>query len=307
MTSYKYNSLVSVIIPTYNCANFITKTLESIINQSYSNIEILIVDDGSNDATPDIVNNVIKSDNRVRYLWKQNGGQASARNMGIEHSGGDFIAFCDSDDYWEPNKLSLQMPLFNNHLIGVCYSDAEIFNSDTGDVIPFDRGKYLALRRGNILGHLLSTNFIVHSSIVIRKSCFNVVGVFDETIKMGDDWDMLLRLATRYEFDYCAEKLVFYRIARQGQLSNKVLNRIESNQQIFEKYIKQNPGVIDKKAINKAKSVMLIVNAWTLINIDVHKSVQYCLNAIKCNPTSVSLYLFLIKSLVVLITNKKSS
>lgn len=303
MTSSEYNPLVSVIVPTYNCAEYIDETLRSIINQSYKNIEVLVIDDGSTDATSDIVGRYILVDPRINYFWKQNGGQPTARNMGIKQAQGDLIAFCDSDDLWKPNKLSLQIQLFNDSSIGVCYTDAEIFSSVTGDISSFPRNNYFAFCRGIILSDLLKFNFVVHSSIVVRKTCFDVAGYFDETIKMGDDWDMLLRLATYFEFDYCYDKLVSYRIARNGQISSNLIRRFESNRIIFDNYINKHPGVVTKEAINKARSIYFIEYAWFLRPVDIKQSIRCYLLAIKFKPTNLSNYLYLFKSFLLFLNS----
>src|SRR5690554_3627666 len=119
--------LVSVVIASYNMGQYISQAVDSILNQMWSNLEVIVVDDGSQDNTP-VVMQGYESDKRVRYFRTDNQGQPKAKNYGLKQAGGDFIAFCDADDFWEPNKLEVQIPLFDNPKVGIVYS--EISNID---------------------------------------------------------------------------------------------------------------------------------------------------------------------------------
>jgi glycosyltransferase involved in cell wall biosynthesis len=118
------NDLVSIVIPVYNGAEYIEKTVDSILSQQYSNFELLLVNDGSSDSSKEIIDALVIRDARVKTFHKENGGVAAARNYGIDKAEGKLIAFCDQDDLWLPSKLSKQIPLFDNEQVGLVYCGA---------------------------------------------------------------------------------------------------------------------------------------------------------------------------------------
>jgi glycosyltransferase involved in cell wall biosynthesis len=122
--------LVSVIVPTYNREKIVGATIEGILEQTYGDIEVLVVDDGSQDDTESVVASYLRKDPRVSYHKKENGGVGSARNLGIERARGEFIAFCDSDDIWLPDKLESQLPLFGDPKVVLVHGRAVNMDQD---------------------------------------------------------------------------------------------------------------------------------------------------------------------------------
>lgn len=192
--------LVSVIIPTYNREHLIIRSLKSAISQTYTNIEIIVVDDGSNDGTENIVCSI--EDSRIFYLKHEiNKGANIARNTGISISKGKYIAFLDSDDEWFPNKLEIQVAVFlkcSNPKIGVVYSGFYKSENEIKQYIP----PISSQKEGNIHKDLLRGNFIITPSVLIKKECFDRVGLFDEHFCRLEDWELWIRISKHYDFKF---------------------------------------------------------------------------------------------------------
>lgn len=294
--------LVSVVIPAYNCEEYIKKTLKSIISQTYTEIEIIVVNDGSTDKTSKIVKDMCKDYNIIKLVTQNNSGQATARNKGISLAKGEFIAFCDSDDEWAPNKLEMQIPLFNDSDVGLVYSDIHVLDDETNMEIDFKRPTSMQLRRGMVLKYLLKDNFVAHSSIIIRKSCFVKSGIFNENVKRSDDWDMLLRIAANFKFDYAEEKLIWYRTNRSGQISNNVIKRLDSKDQIFKNFLNSYNHLVSKSDVKlffkeQHKSYSFFYRSKHPV-----KALFHSLKAISFSPTEIRLYRSLIINSIYLIT-----
>lgn len=195
---------VSVIIPTYNSAEFLAEAVDSVLAQTWSDFEIVIVDDGSTDDTRDVA---ARYGDHVRYLYQQNEGPSSARNMGIKEAKGTYVAFLDSDDAWEPEKLRIQMDFMGEHpeITLVC-TDSSLMGSR--------ECRERKLRRdlmGNLFPVLYSNSFIRTSTVLMLRECFRDVGYFDERYRSAEDYDVWLRVAKRYAIAYLNQPLVRYR------------------------------------------------------------------------------------------------
>ncbi|MGH7146336.1 MAG: glycosyltransferase [Nitrospiraceae bacterium] len=203
--------LVSVIIPTHNCAAFIVDTLKSLEAQTYTNFEIIVVDDGSTDNTGTVLAPYC---DRIRCIHQENRGAAAARNAGIRQAQGEFLAFLDADDVWFPPKLELQVQAFKSHPeAGLAFADFLDFD-DSGvtrqsrlNTWPearawFERhrveGSEIAC--GHMYGELLAANWIHASSAIVRRDVLSEVGWFDESLRAGEDLELWLRVAQRYPF-----------------------------------------------------------------------------------------------------------
>jgi glycosyltransferase involved in cell wall biosynthesis len=207
--------LMTVIIPLYNGAAFIERTLRSVMAQTYPNLEILVVDDGSTDRSAQIVEGLSVQDDRIELIPKPNGGVASARNLGIQRAQGEWIGFVDADDLWDPTFMQkvVDRTAVLRDSVGVIYGWAQ--NIDERDqVIP---GVHVAYITGNVYGTLLCHNFLGNASAtVIRRSCFERVGGYDSGLRKAqaqgcEDWDLYLRLAEYYDYAVIPELLVGYR------------------------------------------------------------------------------------------------
>lgn len=211
---------VSVIMAAYNHGAFIPAAIESVLAQTMPDLELLVVDDGSTDATPDAVRPYL-ADPRVRYFRQENRGQAAAKNHGIARSTGDFVAFLDADDVWLPRKLERQLPLFDAPRVGVVHSQREVIDA-RGKIRPTPRRK---LPHGDVLNQLFVDNFVCFSSAVVRRTCFEARGVFDERFRVGIDYELWLRMAAKFLFRHVDEPLTLYRTGH-GQLSDRKDERL---------------------------------------------------------------------------------
>lgn len=202
----KENPLVSVILPTYNRAELLKRAIDSVRAQTYENLEILIIDDASSDDTESIVRSY--RDARIRYIrHSSNLGGAAARNTGLQLARGHFIAFLDSDDEWVPEKVERHIEVFQT------YPDYDIVYSAIRQVYPDGsfRISYHDGPEGRIYDLLLQRNVVgPTSAFVIRRTCFERVGGFDESLPSAQDYDMWLRLARHYKFKCIREPLVNY-------------------------------------------------------------------------------------------------
>ncbi len=196
------NALVSVIIPTYNRESTIEKSLQSVMNQTYKNIEIIVIDDGSTDNTENIVKDI--QDERILYIKQENKGVSRARNTGILNSKGEYIAFQDSDDIWHANKLEVQMKKFRNSQYGLVYSSFNKIYEKKNSVLPkLKRGK-----EGNIYFDLLKLNFIGCPTVILKKEVVEKCGIFDESLHKYEDWEYFIRISREYKVLFVEEVLV---------------------------------------------------------------------------------------------------
>ncbi|EDX76939.1 glycosyl transferase, group 2 family protein [Coleofasciculus chthonoplastes PCC 7420] len=211
-------SLISVVIPVYNGEKTIRQTIESVINQTFSNFELIVIDDGSQDSTLDIVRSI--SDSRLKVFSFPNAGLATSRNRGIQLASGDYISFIDADDLWTGNKLEAQLKaLLDNPQAAVAFSWTDCID-ESGQFSR--RGNYTTVS-GNVYAQLLLTDFIENgSNLLIRSEAFKKVGYFNESLPAAEDWDMWLRLAVNYEFAVVPSPQVFYRLSTTSMSANVV-------------------------------------------------------------------------------------
>jgi glycosyltransferase involved in cell wall biosynthesis len=202
--------MVSVILPTYNRGLEIKRAIDSVLKQSYRDFELIVVDDGSTDATDLLLEEYI-AHGFIRYHRQDNRGVAEARNLGVDVSNGRYIAFCDADDVWLPKKLERQMPLFDHDTVLV-FSNAYIADAALNTkFIAYDVVHPCA---GFAYERLLQNNFLVTSSVIVRKASLTerFRGV------TASDWRMWLQVAKKGRFAYTEEPLVIY-AEREGGLS----------------------------------------------------------------------------------------
>jgi glycosyltransferase involved in cell wall biosynthesis len=227
---------VSVVIPAYNSAKYLPETIESIISQSFKDIEIIIIDDASTDNTSDIIARINSSDIRYFRLEANHGGPSRPRNVGIQKAKGEFIAFCDSDDLFVPGRLSTAIKfLRNNPDIGMVFTDAQKFDEDTGaDIGNFLNGYDLfhslpkekvaescfIIASEDAFSCLFYENYIMPTGVTVRASVFETVGYFDETITNGDDRDMWFRISKDYPIGFI-DKVGFKYRKRANSISTR--------------------------------------------------------------------------------------
>ena len=238
---------VSVVIPTYNNAQYLEEALDSVFSQSLAPYQVIVVDDGSTDNTQDIVSNYGRN---IIYRRIENSGQAYARNIGIELVKGEYTAFLDADDIWLPTKLEKQIALIEKYPkcpMVFCNFSEFVENSSSPDVITdwLSTKKWLAT--GNIFANLVMSNFILPSGVLLRTRYLKEVGGFDPELSPREDRDLCLRLAAKYSIE--GDKTVLVR--KRKHRSNSGVNYEKGNLMLYyimEKMLKQNIPANDKHA-----------------------------------------------------------
>jgi glycosyltransferase involved in cell wall biosynthesis len=240
--------LITVVIPLYNGAEFIERTLRSVMAQTYQKLEILVIDDGSTDFSPELVRTLGNQDDRIKLITQPNGGVASARNLGIAIAQGLWIGFLDADDIWDPTFMQkvVKRTVFLSDSVGVIYSWAQNINNHD-QVIP---GVHVAVITGNVYGTLLCHNFLGNASAtVIRRSCFDQVGGYDSGLRAAqaqgcEDWDLYLRLAEYYDYAVIPELLVGYR-KLENSMSGNSHTMAKSQGIMLDKVLERHPEIPD--------------------------------------------------------------
>ncbi len=207
--------LISVIIPTYNRESFIKESIESVLHQTFSDFELIVVDDGSTDDT-DTILEFFKSD--LQYIKQSNQGPSAARNTGIRLAAGNWISFLDSDDLWMPQKLECQIQFVRNFPeTRICYTE-ELWYRKGRRVNPAKKHQKFS---GRFYKKMLSLCLISPSSVLIHRSVFDNAGLFDESLPACEDYDLWLRIGARYSIDLISEPLIIKRNGHDGQQSMK--------------------------------------------------------------------------------------
>jgi len=211
--------LVSVVIPTYNRVDRVVFAIDSVKRQSYPNIEMIVVDDGSTDDTRNVIEN--RFGDSVIYEYKENGGASSARNQGIARSSGKYVAFLDSDDRWADNKIEKQFDFMESHPdYGISLCEISVRDVD-GKQLSVSAWANNLERDGWVFESFLQNMYITCSSMFIRRSVFDDVGLFDESLSTAEDKDLVLRISVRYKLYVIGEPLVQY-YRSSDSLSNNV-------------------------------------------------------------------------------------
>lgn len=214
--------MISVVIPLYNKEQSIASTIRCVQNQSFADFELIIVDDGSKDRSADIVRELLPSDSRIRLVCKPNGGVSSARNEGIRHANGEYIAFLDADDYWEPDYLQTQADMIRD------FPDAALWCTGYGHMTDGVKSPCAitcveAGFRGMVDGYFERFMYLIWTgSVVVLRSEFDKVGFFDERISIGEDIDMWWRLLLNGKLAYSNVCKAYYRQDAENRLSNSL-------------------------------------------------------------------------------------
>jgi len=238
---------VSIIIPIYNAEKYLSKTIESVMAQTYTDWEIVAVDDGSTDKTPEILKDYEKKlPKKLRVITQKNSGVSIARNTAIAAARGEYIAFLDHDDLWLPEKLKKQVKLLDsNKKLGLVYSDSYAID-DKGILKKgtLMSGRLFRLHarmlRGNVFNELFYVNFIPILTTMVRKNVFNKVGMFDPKYKIAEDYDLFLKIAEQYPIDFTETPLAKYRIYG-GNVSKNIEVRVKEDLQISEYWLNKKP------------------------------------------------------------------
>ncbi|MEZ6057534.1 MAG: glycosyltransferase family A protein [Planctomycetaceae bacterium] len=223
--------LVSVVIPSFNHARFVTEAVDSVLAQTNCRLEIIVVDDGSTDNTRDVL---APYSSQIRYIYQENRGLPGARNTGIRAATGEWVAVLDSDDTWHPQKTERQLAAVAQH------PEVDVVGSPGGDdpfpeSLPLDPPTAFVSVRDFLLITPMSA-----SSTMIRRRCFDAVGLFDETLRSAEDRDMWLRLAAKFKVLQVKSPCWFYRV-HEGQMSRNPQRMYDNFRTVLDKFFREHP------------------------------------------------------------------
>lgn len=239
---------IDVVIPTFNRAEFLKDAIESVLNQTYENLKLYIIDDGSEDQTEQVVQKY--NDPRIVYSKKSNSGVSSARNKGVNISSNSWIAFLDSDDTWEPNKLELFVSQIEKEPnISIFYSDEKWIKDGAVIVKKQNQAKH----DGEIFFNCLKSCFIGPSTVLIKRDVFLDVGLFDDRYVVCEDYELWLRISEKYKIRLIEKELTRKLGGHADQLSTKYHSmnywRVKA---LFEAYLRNSNHLERKIAIKNA-------------------------------------------------------
>jgi glycosyltransferase involved in cell wall biosynthesis len=203
---------VAVVVPTYNAADYIARAMDSVLEQTHTDLSLFVIDDGSTDETTGILQSYA---DRVVYSRREHTGQAAARNRGIRMSDSPYIAFLDADDYWLPGKLERQIAVLKqNPDVGLVCTDCATINE--GNIASSHFGGVKVPRTGKLFERLVRDCFIFTPTVMVRRQCLQDVGLFNESLVVSEDFNLWLRVASRWKIAMIPETLAVRETRPQG-------------------------------------------------------------------------------------------
>lgn len=229
--------LVSVILPVYNRGGWVARAVESVLAQTHRNLELLVVDDGSTDGTRRVLE---RFGPRVRVLEQPHAGAEAARNLGLKHARGEFIAFIDSDDVWYADRLSRQLPLFGREEVGLVFGNAALVDYRRTPPRHLKRTFFDSVRpgRGRVTRELARGCFVPFSSVLVRRELLAEAGGFTPG-RMAADYLKWVELSALREFDY-VEAPVFEYAIHPGGISHDLVETLEDRIEAFRELLARN-------------------------------------------------------------------
>lgn len=318
--------IVSVILPTYNRAGYIKDAIESVLNQTYRNIELLIIDDGSTDNTQAVIEPYLK-DNRIRYIRQENAGAAAARNRGLALRTGKYVAFIDSDDIWEKDKLEIQLAVMNSLPdVAIAFSDFSAKGRDgliekshirtyftVLDTYKLSYDDVFSHRNtlknsekvywGNIYQTMIFGNIILTSTTLFRHEVFNSTGTFDTNYKTLEDYDLFLKLTKRFTAAFVDKPLICYRYSENQLSGDLFFGKLCNN--LIDIFTKNIAGIEDKGFLKKnKKKIKRRLGTFHAMQAYYHFShdnmalaAKHYWQSIRNNPVNYRAYIYLFFSL----------
>lgn len=299
---------VSVLIATFNCAKYITEAIDSVLDQTYTDYEIIIVDDGSTDETKSIMKIYLKKKSGIiKYFYQENQGLACARNNAIKYSKGKYIAFLDADDKWAPRRLEIGINILDNELdIGLVHSN-DIKIDENGNLLKgyTKRKKHLS---GNISKDLLLRKIHIQGGTVLfRRKCLSKVGLLDPFLTHlgAEDRDLWYRISKEFKVKYVDKPLAYYRI-REDSLSKNITNMIKARYYIVNKYYSadRKTNILRKRMLSAIHLEIADSLYWFPQKFD--RAIEEYLKAIKIFPFNFIYYLHLSKAIYKYLISKRN-
>lgn len=270
--------MISIIIPTFNSKQYISQAIQSILNQSYKNYEIIVVDDGSTDGTYEELK---KYKNNIKYYYKKNGGVASARNFGMLKSQGDYICFLDADDLYKKCKLEVQVKfLEDNPNIDIVYNDVEVVDENLNYINTL-KSEGIYPKKEDFLSMMFLRQVIPGpASIMLRRKCIENGIFYNEIYKNAEDYDFTLKLAQSFNYGYIPESLYVYR-RHNCNLTNNHRAQLSNEVQIVKKlgieYIK---SIIESSSFSEEDKKLILARALIKIS-EWEKAINILLGILK--------------------------
>ena len=243
--------LVSIVTPVYNGSQYLSEAIESALAQTYKNFELLIVNDGSTDNSKSIISAYL-SNPKIRYFEQQNAGVAAARNLALRYANGKYIGFLDQDDLWLPDKLSTQIEfLKTNQEIAFVHSRQDYIQADGTPIADYPKD-WISDLHGKCFTELFRRNRIAVLTVLLRKSVIDDIGFFNETVSRADDYELWLRICSKYPLGFQDKKLALYR-CHDTNASRDYIEMEQAELNALETLYKKNKEAfifIDKNTLN---------------------------------------------------------
>jgi glycosyltransferase involved in cell wall biosynthesis len=231
---------VSAILPAFNCSSFLAAAIDSALGQQGMDVEVVVVDDGSNDDTPAVM---ASYRGRIIALRQANRGPSAARNAGIAATRGEFVAFLDADDTWEPGKTLTQVAYLERHpACGLVFCDVFRMSQAGRRLAPIVGAHAPQIPVGKCLPELFLGNRVLIPGVMVRRSVLDLVGVFDESLRSAEDYDLWLRIAEVAEIGFLPEPLASWR-EREGQASRQRDAMLRGELLVLEKALRRSPDL----------------------------------------------------------------
>lgn len=286
---------VSVIVPTYNYARFIRDCLDSIFSQTFKDLEVIVVDDGSTDNTEEVLE---KYRGDIHYIHQENKGLPAARNRGIRSAQGEFLAFLDSDDLWLPGKLEEQIRVLRKDTdMGIVFSDASAFSEE--GVIQESILKEEDICIGQCFQRLFMGNYLVMPTVVIRKKCLDKSGMFDESLTAVEDYDLWLRISVFYRVGFVDKVLAMYRV-HPSNMSRDFCRLLDNEIRVIRKVIEQYPDFVKKMGRKVPARLCTLFNQYGLEWIrkgETRQAKKNFMKAIKARSWQLKSYYYLLATM----------
>ncbi len=319
--------MVSIIIPTYNRAAYLDEALASVFQQDFEDYEVIVIDDGSTDGTRAVIEKYA-SDARLRYEYQQNSGKPSiARNRGLQIARGDYVAFLDSDDLLSANSILLRLEILEKYadvgLVTGSWADYDFANShknlksilkrhknwfsELPDLYVSYMTNHICICNENIAFELFNSDIIFTSSVMLRSTILRDIGVFSEDIKLGEDYDLWLRIAMKYKTGFIFEA-VSIRRAHEENISKCRDENYDWDLVVLDNFHKRFdtvPKLIKNRYCNRIYSYLINTGTYFLDKNMFDKARTRFITAITLKPLSTKAFIYYFFSLLPMTFIKK--